>query len=193
MQRMAGLEDLISQIPIGDLAKKLGVDESTAKDAVSKALPALVGGMQANAKAGGGESLAKAVDKHSPQLVEGGVNLDDVDEEDGKKIVGNVFGGEQQNVVAALAGGQGGGGGGLGDVIGKALPMLAPMVMSFLAQKGAGTKANAASTGGGGGIGDMLGGLLGGGGGGGAAGSGGGLDIGGLLGGLGGMLGGGKK
>lgn len=187
---MAGLEDLISQIPIGDLAKKLGVDESTAKDAVSKALPALVGGMQANAKAGGGASLAKAVDKHSPKLVEGGVNLDDVDEEDGKKIVGNVFGGEQKNVVAALAGGQGGGGGGLGDVIGKALPMLAPMVMSFLAQKGAGAKASAASTGGGG-IGDMLGGLLGGGGG--AAKSGGGLDIGGLLGGLGGMLGGGKK
>jgi hypothetical protein len=191
MQRMPGLEDLISQIPIGDLARKLGVDESTAKAAVSKALPALVGGMQANAEAGGADSLAKAVDKHSPQLVEGGVNLDDVDEDDGKKIVKNVFGGSENQVAAALStGGAQGGGGGLGDVIGKALPMLAPVVMSFLA-KNKGGQANAAgASGGGGGIADMLGGLLGGGGGASSAAAGGGGGLSDLLGGL---LGGGKK
>lgn len=31
----AGIEDLLSQIPIGDLAKKLGVDEATATAALA--------------------------------------------------------------------------------------------------------------------------------------------------------------
>ncbi|MFJ3379168.1 DUF937 domain-containing protein [Curtobacterium sp. NPDC090217] len=188
---MAGLDDIISQIPIGDLAKKLGVDEATANQAVQKALPALLGGMRANAEQGGGQSLEQAVDKHSAALVDGGVDLDDVDTDDGSKIVKNVFGSSENQVAAALGSTGGGAGGGIGDVIGKALPVLAPIVMSFLAkQKGGGAEAT-----GGGGIGDLLGGLLGGGGGGGAAAGGAksGGGIGDLLGGLGGLLGGGKK
>lgn len=193
---MAGLDDIISQIPIGDLAKKLGVDEATANQAVQKALPALLGGMRANAEQGGGQSLEKAVDKHSAALVDGGVDLDEVDTDDGSKIVKNVFGSSENQVAAALGstGGAAGGGapgGGIGDVIGKALPVLAPIVMSFLAKQ----KSGGAQATGGGGIGDLLGGLLGGGGGGGAAAGGAksGGGIGDLLGGLGGLLGGGKK
>ena len=74
------------------------------------------------------------------------------------------------------------GGGGGTDLIGKLLPILAPIALSYLAGRvgGGGGKTSAASAGG---LGDILGGLLGGGGGGG-----GGLgDI------LGGLLGGGRR
>ncbi|MFE6964455.1 DUF937 domain-containing protein [Agromyces sp. NPDC057679] len=205
---MAAIDDIIADLPIGDIAAKLGVDEATAKQAVGDALPALLAGMGANAAdPAGAASLEKAVAKHDPKLVEGGVNLADVDEADGEKIVKNVFGGNTDQVVKALDTKEGG----AGNLIGQLLPILAPIVMSFLAkqfqQKQAAPAENEAS---GGGIGDLLGGLLGGGAGGsGGSSSGGGLGdlLGGLLGGgsggsssggglgdlLGGLLGGGKR
>lgn len=208
---MSGLDELIDNLPIGDIAKKLGVDEATARKAVDDALPALVAGMGANATdPAGATSLEKAVKAHDPKLVEGGVNLDDVDEDDGQKIVRNVFGGNTDQVVGALDKKEGG-----GNLIGKLLPILAPIVLSFLAQQfqkkqapkpSATPRDTSASSGG---ITDVLGGLLGGGSGG-SGGSGGGLGdlLGGVLGGgsggsggsggglgdlLGGLLGGGKR
>jgi len=181
---MAGLEDLLSQIPIGELAKKLGVDEATATAAVQKAVPALVGGLQKNVENGGAASLDEALDQHAAAADP--TAIDDVDEEDGKKIVANVFGGKQQDVAAAL-GGTGGGGGGvdLGGIIGKVLPLVAPFVLSKLGNQ----KAAETRSGGGFDLGGLLGGFLGGG----SGGQGGGLDVGGILSGLGGLLGGGKK
>ena len=183
---MAGLDDLIAELPIGDIARKLGVDEATATKAVNDALPALVAGMGANAQdPAGAASLENAVTAHDPKLVEGGVNLADVDEADGEKIVRNVFGGNTDQVVGALDKKEGG-----GNLIGQLLPILAPIVMAFLAKQfqKKSQPAEPAATGtpadsGGGGIGDVLGGLLGGGSGG--SGSGGGLGdlLGGLLGG----------
>jgi hypothetical protein len=216
---MASLEDIKADLPIGDIAKRLGVDEATARKAVDDALPALVAGMGANAAdPAGAASLERAVKSHDPSLVEGGVNLDDVDEDDGRKIVRNVFGGNTDQVVQALDAKESKEGteGTDGNLIGKLLPILAPIVLAFLAkqfskkqdaQEPAATSPD--STSGGGGIGDVLGGLLGGGSGGasGAAGGGGLGDLlGGLLGGggsggsggglgdlLGGLLGGGKR
>lgn len=205
---MAALDDIIADLPIADIAAKLGVDEATAKQAVNEALPALLAGMGANAAdPAGAASLEKAVAKHGSKLVEGGVNLADVDEEDGKKIVKNVFGDNTDQVVQALDKKEGG----AGDLIGKLLPILAPIVLSFLASKflGQGQPSSAeaaAPESSGGGIGDLLGGLLGGGSS--SSGGGGGLGdmLGGLLGGgsgssgggglgdlLGGLLGGGKR
>ncbi|MFF2389214.1 DUF937 domain-containing protein [Agromyces sp. NPDC058104] len=183
---MPALDDIIADLPIGDIAAKLGVDEATAKQAVGDALPALLAGMGANAAdPAGAASLEKAVASHDPKLVEGGVNLADVDEADGEKIVKNVFGGNTDQVVQALDKKEGGS----GNLIGKLLPILAPIVMSFLAkqfQQKQGAPAESEASGGG--IGDLLGGLLGGGSGGGG-GSAGGIDLGGILGGL---LGGGS-
>ena len=188
---MTSYDDIIANIPISDLASRLGVDEATARSAVDQALPALLGGMGANAQdPAGAASLERAVQHHSPQLYEGGVDLDEVDEGDGDKIVHNVFGSNTDQVVQKL-GASGGGDQGLNQ---KLLPILAPIVLSFLAaqfskrQQGGGTTQAEAS--GGGGIGDLLGGLLGGG-------SGGSGGAGGMLGGLGdllgGLLGGGKR
>jgi len=197
---VATYDDIIANIPISDLAARLGVDEATAREAVDEALPALLGGMGANAKdPAGAASLEHAVQQHSPQLFAGGVNLDEVDEGDGDKIVHNVFGANTDRVVQTL-GSQGKGDSGL---IAKLLPILAPIVLSYLASRltkgqgksapqgdaSAGSGGSTGSTGSGGGIGDLLGGLLGGGGSG-ATGGGIGDLLGGLLGGGGGGGGG---
>ncbi|HVK23113.1 MAG TPA: DUF937 domain-containing protein [Actinokineospora sp.] len=184
---MSAIDDIIAQIPLSQLAGQLGVDEQTAEQATRAALPALLGGMQANAQdPGGAQSLFEALGQHSTGLVDGGVDLDKVDTDDGSKIVNHVFGDQKTEVVNTL--------GGLGSVgkglIAKLLPLLAPIVMSYLAKK-LGAKLGGGSeepqqqpqAQGGGGLGDLLGGLLGG--------SGGGLgNLGDLLGGL---LGGGRK
>lgn len=200
------LDDILKNIPVGDIAEKLGVDQRTAEAAIQQAVPALLGGMTVNAQSSeGAQKLESALAKHqSPKAT---VDLNAIDTEDGEKIVGHVFGEKKGDVVAAL--GAQANGGGMGDLIGKLLPMLAPIVMGLLANsmsKGAG---NAQAESSGGGIGDLLGGLLGGGNNNSSAGGGLGDLLGGLLGGggnsssssaggglgdlLGGLLGGGKK
>jgi hypothetical protein len=162
------LNELLSQIPMSQLAQQLGVDEQTASQAAQQALPALLSGMQANAHdPAGAASLAEALGQHDDNLLEGGVDLNQVDTVDGDKIVANVFGDNREQVINQL-GGLGGGGarGGLGNIIAKVLPMLAPLVMTYLAkqfgQRG-GATTTASATGGSGGLEDLLGGLLGGG------------------------------
>ena len=131
---MASLDELMNQIPVGDVAARLGVDEPTARAAIEQALPALVSGMEANAKdPGGAASLEKAVAKHSPALVDGGVNLDEVDTNDGEKIVSHIFGPNKEQVVQTLSAQPAGFS--AGGVVGKLLPILAPIVLSYLAKK----------------------------------------------------------
>ena len=159
---MASLDEIRSELPIGDIAARLGVDEATARKAVDDALPALLAGMGANATdPAGAASLERAVKSHDPSLVEGGVDLADVDEEDGRKIVKNVFGDNTDQVVTALDKKEGG----AGDLIGKLLPILAPIVLAFLAKQFSQKSASSDAAGecSGGGLGDLLGGLLGGG------------------------------
>jgi len=207
---MSAVDEILAQVPLGDLAARLGVDEATAEQAARQALPALLGGIQANtADPARAASFAQAVQQHDGGLIDGGVDLGQVDTADGDRIVGHVFGEQRGQVVNQLggigplgaasggnpaAGAQGalGGVGGAG-LIGKLLPLLAPIVMSYLAKKlggggtGSGTLPGAAP-GAGGGLGDLLGGILGGGGGQGGGALGGGLgDL------LGGLLGGGRK
>jgi hypothetical protein len=125
------------------------------------------------------------------------VDLGQVDSDDGAKIVRNVFGDNEDQIVNRLGGlGDGKGGGLDSGLLRKALPILAPLVLAFLAKsfggRGQGAQGGGGDilagllgggSGGGGGLGDILGGIVGGGGGGG-----GGLgDV------LGGLLGGGKR
>jgi hypothetical protein len=172
----APVDDLLSQIPIDQLAGRLGVDHATAEDAVRKALPALLGGMEANAQdPAGAASLQNAVGEHDAGLLEHGIDLDRVDTGDGEKIVGNVFGGNRDQVVSRLGGAPGSAD---GSLISKLLPLLAPIVMAYLAKQ---FQQRGATSGGGGGLEDLLGGVLGGGAGGGLG------DL------LGGLLGAGKR
>ena len=181
---MNTIEDLFAQIPMDQLARQLGVSKKDAEKLTRQALPALVGGMEANAKdARGATSLAQALQRHDDDLLDGGIDFDQVDTDDGHKIVRNVFGDNSEQVINRL------GGGGKDSMVSKLLPMLAPIVMSFLAKRlMGGSKSSSVNQAGAsedssGGLGDLLGGLLGGG----AGGSGGLGDL------LGGLLGGGRR
>jgi len=200
---MSDLNELFAHIPIDQVADRLGVDRATAEAAVRQALPALVGGLSANAQdPAGAASLAGAIGQHDPGLLDGGVSLDQVDPRDGEKIVGHIFGDNHGQVVQALGGGQASAGAGVSaSLIARLLPLLAPIVMSFLARRiggAAGTASAGAS--GGGGLADILGSILGHGSStapgttaDGSGASGGGFDLGSILGGLGGLLGGGRR
>ncbi|MFD6857280.1 DUF937 domain-containing protein [Rhodococcus sp. NPDC060090] len=203
---MASLDELISQVPIDQVAQKLGVDTATAETAVRAALPTLVGGLDANAQdAAGAASLMSAVNKHSGStILDNGVDVAKVDTADGNKIVANVFGNNKDQVISTLGSVNGSGG---KDLIAQLLPILAPIVLSYIAKQiTAPTTApttTTASAGNQGVLGDLLGGLLKNAAGG-SGNTGGGLGdiLGGVLGGnssgglgglLGGLLGGGKR
>jgi hypothetical protein len=169
---MSAVDEIMQQIPLGQLASQLGTDEQTTGAAVQQALPALLGGLHANAQdPAGAASLEGALGQHSAGLVDGGVDLNQVDPGEGNKIVNNIFGGNTDGVAQTL--GAGLGGGDQSDLMRRLLPLLAPIVMSYLAKRmggGAGggmlgSLLGAAGGGGGagGGVGDLLGGMLGGG------------------------------
>lgn len=199
---MTELHDLLNRIDINQIASLLHTDPASAQTAVEAALPTLLAGMHNNAQApDGAASLQEALGQHQDGLVDGSVEATQVDTADGEKIVSHVFGGQQDQVAAQLSGAPALGGI-AGDLIRKALPILAPIVMSYLAKKilgqgsqGAGQSTQAGAAPGPGGIdlGSILGGLLGAGAGAGAgAGSGQqGSVLDSILGGLGGVLGGG--
>ncbi|WLQ05415.1 DUF937 domain-containing protein [Arthrobacter oryzae] len=195
---MTDIREILEQIPVDQIAGLLGTDRASAQAAVEAAVPTLLAGMQSNAQApDGAASLESALAQHQDGLIDGGVDASQVDTADGEKIVSHVFGGQQDQVASQLAGTANLGGVG-GDLVRKLLPILAPIVMSYLANKvlggrnapaGGGVGGDAAGTPAGPGgidLGSILGGILGGGSQGG--GSQGGLgDI------LGGILGGGAQ
>jgi hypothetical protein len=123
-------DEILSQIPISQLAQQLGVDEATAEEAVRSAVPALLGGMAANAQdPGGAASLENALSQHTSNPLDG-LGLEGVDTKDGEAIVGNVFGDNTDQVVNKL-GGQAGDKG----MMQQLLPILAPIILSMLAGK----------------------------------------------------------
>ena len=128
---MSAVEDILQNVDIDQLAAQLGVDPATAEEGVRQAVPALLGGMQANAEdPAGAASLAGALGDHSPELIDGGVDLNQIDVNDGEKIVSNIFGGTQDQVAQTLGGNLGGN----QSLIRRLLPMLAPIVLSYLAK-----------------------------------------------------------
>ena len=155
------IDELVSQLPIDQLAAQLGADPEEVKRASRQSVGALVGGMQANAQdPGGAASLTEALGQHSGDALDGLTDVGRIDTDDGDKIVGHVFG-DQRDAVVSQLGGTGGGG-----LFAKLLPMLAPLVMGWLAKSMSGGGAREPAAGGdagGGGLGDMLGGLIGGG------------------------------
>ncbi|MBB2892347.1 DUF937 domain-containing protein [Flexivirga oryzae] len=190
---MGASEDIISQLPIDQIAAQVGADPAQVQSAVQQAVPTLLGGLQANAAdPDGAASLTEALSQHQdrdPASVSGA---------EADKMVSHIFGANEPQVVSQL-GGLGGG----NDLIKKLLPILAPIVLQYLAGKvlggftaTAGTAQGGATAGG---LGNILGSILGGGAlgggtqaGGAAPGSGVGLP-GGLGEILGGLLGGGRK
>lgn len=164
---MAGLDELISQIPVKDIASKVGADEGEVNNAIRTLVPALVGGLAENVAADSIDSSRLESDvarQGASGLLDGGVSVDQVDPDQGDQFVSRIFGGNDSNAVAsALAGG----GAGNSDLIQKLLPILAPIVLAYIGKQltkgGGGNQAPAEPAAqSGGGLGDVLGGILGG-------------------------------
>lgn len=123
------IQDLLSKLPIDAIAARVGEDPAAVRAAIENLLPTLLAGMGANAQdPAGRDSLASAVVNHDPSLVEGDVAVDAIDEADGAKIASHVFGANTEEVTTQLGAISGGSG-----LVRKLLPILAPLVMSWLA------------------------------------------------------------
>jgi len=175
---MAGLDELFAQIPVQDIASKVGADEGEVNNAIRTLVPALVGGLAQNVQSNDIDSskLESAVAQQGESgLLDGGVNVDQVDEKEGDNLVAHLFGGNDSNAVASALGGTGAGS---SDLIKKLLPILAPIVLAYIGKqltKGSASapaqQPQAQAQSGGGGLGDILGSMLGGAGGGGGGGN----------------------
>lgn len=142
-------EELLSQLqgaPLQQIADQLGTNPSQAQSAVSAALPMLLGALGRNAaQPQGAADLFGALQRDHVGRAAGGGGLGDLlgsvlggmgggggagGAADGASILGHIFGGNQQRAETGL-----GQATGLGSNAGQLLQMLAPIVMSFLAQR----------------------------------------------------------
>ncbi|MBO9523305.1 MAG: DUF937 domain-containing protein [Nocardioidaceae bacterium] len=139
--------DILAGLPLDDLAARLGADPASVRSAAEAAIPALLGGLHANAQdSAGADSIAEALTQHEGQR--------DPDPADGAKIAGHIFGDSQDQVVQQLGGVQGVS----GDLVKKLIPLLAPLVLAYLAKQ-VGGRAGSGSAGdnaGGGVVGSIL-------------------------------------
>lgn len=173
---MSGLDDLLAQIPVQDLASKVGASEADVNTAIATLIPVLVGGLQQNAEDPDHASkIESAANSHAASgLLDSGVSVDQVDEADGLKAIAKIFGGNDADQVAsALAGG----GAGSSDLLKQLLPLLAPIVLAYIGKQMTGNSAPEQQQASGGVLGDVLGSILGG-----ASKGGGGGSLGGILG-----------
>lgn len=158
---MAGLDDLFARIPTSDIAGKLGVAESEVNSAVRLLVPLLVGGLHQNAQnpeqASAVESAAS--DHAARGLLDTGVSLDQVDQAEGQNAIAKIFGGSDTGQVAAALSGAGAGN---SELLGKLLPIIAPIVLAYIGQHMTQQTAPgpAGETASGGGLGDVLGSIV---------------------------------
>ena len=142
------VEQLLSQLqgaPMAQIASQLGADQQQTESAVGAAVPMLLGMLGNNANQGGGaDALFGALMRdHAPAQAQGfgggdllGSVLGSVlgggqGQGAGAAILGHIFGGQQQQAESSLGQASGLGGGNAGQL----LTILAPIVMSFLANK----------------------------------------------------------
>ncbi|WP_406622590.1 DUF937 domain-containing protein [Acidovorax sp. SDU_ACID1] len=141
-------EELMQQLqgaPLQNIAQQLGTSTAETQSAVAMALPLLLGALGRNAQdAQGAQSLFGALQRdHMPQQAAGlggGMDLGGLlggllgggrqGGGAGADILGHILGGGQARAESGL-----GQASGLGANAGQLLQMLAPIVMSFLAQR----------------------------------------------------------
>lgn len=164
---MSGILDLINsemgQQLISGAGDQMGLDKNSTSAALGTAIPLILGAMKNNASSSqGSEQLLSALDnsRHSNGSmldnlgsILGGGTIDQDVMDDGGKILGHLFGGQEGNAANTLSKSS-------GIDAGSAMNLLkvaAPFIMSYLAKQ---KKQNNISDQGG--LGDLLGSMLGG-------------------------------
>ena len=197
---VSAYDEILGALPVDRLAQQLGSSPEDVKQAAAAVLPALLGGLDANSRQGGAASLVEALGQHDGRLLlDGGADPAAVDASDGQAIAANIFGDQQDAVAERLGASPLSGQGVSSSLVKRLIPLIAPMVLSWLAGRVLGSKGGAGTVGSASGGGlenvlqDVLGSVTGQGSSGGAPSSGG-IDAGSIIGDLlGGILGGGRR
>lgn len=163
---MAEIDDLLAYLPTVEIAARVEAEPYDVQEALAAIVPAIVAGLEANAAdPAGAASLTEALDQHTSSI-----SVAEVDTSDGEAIARHVFGPNLDQVMQQLASK-----GVSENLIRKLLPVIAPLLLSFLAQRSSGNVTNVlkdllnsylgsgteTQTGSSGSIIDILGGLLG--------------------------------
>src|SRR5688572_332050 len=147
------VEEILGQIDPDELASRVGTDPETAMDAARKALPALLGGLDLEVQGGKADALAAAALQDHEGRLDQPNPLASVDPAEGQKILGHMFGDRLGTVEQRLGGTSQAG----SSIFSKLLPILAPLVMSWLAGRMRGATKPSGGGGGGGGLDDQIG------------------------------------
>lgn len=137
-------DDLLRQLqgqPLEQMSSQLGLSQSQTAGAVSAALPLLLGALGRNAsQPQGAEALFSALQRDHASAA-GGLDIGSVlgavlgggggRQTDGAGILGHIFGGRQETAAQGLGQATGLGGGQANTL----LKILAPIVLSYLAQR----------------------------------------------------------
>ena len=138
---MGGILDLlqsdIGKTLISGAGRQLNLDKGSATAAMSSAIPLILGALKNNASTPDGASgLLRALgsSQHSNGglgSILGGDNIDDDVMQDGSKILGHVFGGQEKNAANVIGSSSG------IDMKSamKVMQVAAPIVMSYLGRK----------------------------------------------------------
>lgn len=159
MSETANLHQLRASLPVDRIAAQIGVDPAVASKAIDALLPSLVGGLGANAQdPARAASLEHALADHREgPAAPGAIDPAAIDTADGARIVRNIFGENTDEVVHRL----GGATGGSDEVVKKLLPILAPIVLAWLASQLTKSRSQAQAGEGGGLVGQILSNVLG--------------------------------
>lgn len=127
------LQQVGSTEQVGQLSKHLGADTKATQQAVGAALPVLLGALARNSAQGeGAAALNRALDKHDGAVLDDlGAFLQSPDTADGEGILRHALGSRRQAVETGVSKASG-----LDpSMVGKLLPMLAPLVMGALGRQ----------------------------------------------------------
>jgi len=149
---MSALDDILGALPADAISQQVGASPDEVRAAAAAVLPALLGGLQANASdPSGADSILEALGQHQDDLLSGGADLSAINESDGQAITNHIFGDREEDVVNRLGEVPAMGGSGMGGaLVKKLLPILAPMVLSWLAKQVLGGAGGGGGLGGGG-------------------------------------------
>ncbi len=126
-------DQLFSNDTLENLANQFGVSTDTVALAAQQAVPTLLKQLTENAQdEEKALALEKALDDHShDEFTDVLTNLVGADKLDGSKILGHIFGGQEDQVIHGLGNTSGLGAGNMGSL----LMMLAPLLLSFLGKQ----------------------------------------------------------
>ena len=102
---MSAVDDILGAMPADQISQQVGASPDEVRTAAAAVLPALLGGLQANAgDPSGAGSILQALGQHDDDLLTGGADLSAIDEQDGTAIASHIFGDQEDEVVNRLGG-----------------------------------------------------------------------------------------